>query len=41
MRAVENSMVLSPPLIISKSQIDDLVDIAAGALDDTLRGLPS
>lgn len=41
MRAVEDSMVLSPPLIISKSQIDDLVDIATDALDETLRELPS
>ncbi len=41
MRAVEDSMVLSPPLIISKSQIDDLVAIAADALDQTLRDLRS
>ena len=36
MRAVENSMVLSPPLIITKSQIDDLIKIAAKSLDETL-----
>ena len=39
MRAVEDSMVLSPPLIISKSQIDDLVQIARDSLDDTYRSL--
>lgn len=37
MRAVEDSMVLSPPLIITKPQIDDLIAIAAASLDDTLR----
>ena len=39
MRAVRDSMVLSPPLIITKSQIDDLVEIARDSLDDILRDL--
>lgn len=39
MRAVGDSMVLSPPLIITRSQIDDLVDIARDSLDDTLHDL--
>ncbi len=39
MRAIEDSMVLSPPLIISKTQVDDLVSIAAEALDATQRSL--
>ena len=37
MRAVEDSMVLSPPLIITKPQIDDLIAIAAKSLDETLQ----
>ncbi len=37
MRAVEDSMVLSPPLIITKHQVDDLIAIAEAALDDTLK----
>ena len=39
MRAVYDSMVLSPPLIITKSQIDQLVEIARDSLDDILRDL--
>ncbi len=39
MRAVRDSMVLSPPLIISRSQIDDLVEIAWHSLNDTLDSL--
>ncbi|MDE0309093.1 MAG: aspartate aminotransferase family protein [Acidiferrobacterales bacterium] len=39
MRAVWNSMVLSPPLVITKSQINDLVEIVAGSLDDLMRDL--
>ena len=39
MRAVEDSMVLSPPLIITQSQIDDLVEIALNSVDETLNAL--
>lgn len=39
MRAIEDSMVLSPPLIITKSQIDDLVKIAFDSVDETLKTL--
>ncbi len=35
MRAVEDSMVLSPPLIISTEQVDELLDMARDALDRT------
>ncbi|MEM8985321.1 MAG: aspartate aminotransferase family protein [Pseudomonadota bacterium] len=35
MRAVDQAMILCPPLIISKSQIDELIDISRRALDDT------
>jgi putrescine aminotransferase len=37
MRAVGDTMVVSPPLIISKKQIDELVDLAANSLDLTLQ----
>ena len=37
MRAVGDKMVVSPPLVISKEQIDELVDIAWRCLDLTLR----
>jgi putrescine aminotransferase len=39
MRAVGDSMILSPPLIISKSEIDELVEKAGLALDLTARDL--
>ena len=35
MRAVGDSMILSPPLIISKTEIDELFSIAAKAIDQT------
>ncbi len=35
MRAVNDTMVVSPPLIITKPQIDELVNIAFDALDET------
>ena len=37
MRAVGQSMVLSPPLIITRAEIDELVDKARAALDQTAR----
>ena len=39
MRAVGDSMILSPPLIISKSEIDELMDKAGRAIDQTARDL--
>ena len=39
MRAVEDSMVLSPPLVISREQVDELVEKARTALDCTLADL--
>jgi putrescine aminotransferase len=39
MRAVGQSMVLSPPLVISRAEIDELVDKAKIALDLTAREL--
>ena len=35
MRAIEDTMVISPPLILTPSQIDDLVDLAWKSLDLT------
>jgi putrescine aminotransferase len=39
MRAVGDSMILSPPLIISKTEIDELMEKASQALDLTAREL--
>ena len=36
MRAVGDAMIISPPLIMSKAEIDELIDIASSALDETL-----
>jgi putrescine aminotransferase len=36
MRAVWDRMVISPPLIISESEIDLLIERAVAALDKTL-----
>jgi len=38
-RAVGQSMVLSPPLVITRSEIDELVEILTRALDETARTL--
>jgi putrescine aminotransferase len=35
MRAVGDTMIISPPLVIDKSQIDELVDLARRSLDLT------
>jgi putrescine aminotransferase len=37
MRAVGQAMILSPPLVITRSEIDELVEMARGALDLTAR----
>jgi putrescine aminotransferase len=39
MRACGNRMVLSPPLVISKAEIDELIDKALKCLDLTVRSL--
>ena len=39
MRAIRDGMVLSPPLIISEAEIDEIVDKAARAFDLTLRDI--
>lgn len=39
MRSVGDTMVISPPLVISLEQIDELVDLARVALDETARRL--
>jgi putrescine aminotransferase len=39
MRAVGDSMIISPPLIMGRDQIDDLVALALKSLDDTLMAL--
>lgn len=36
MRAVQESMIVSPPLVITEAEIDDLVRLARRALDLTL-----
>jgi putrescine aminotransferase len=37
MRAVRDIMVLSPPLIITTQQIDDMIALARKAIDATAR----
>jgi putrescine aminotransferase len=39
MRAVGDAMVLSPPLVITKPEIDELVRRARAALDATAKEL--
>jgi putrescine aminotransferase len=39
MRAVRDTMIIAPPLVISREQIDELVEKARKALDDTLAEL--
>jgi len=39
MRAVGDSMIISPPLIMSRDQINDLIALASKSLDDTLIAL--
>ncbi len=40
MRAVADTMIIAPPLILTRSQIDELVEKARRALDRTLETLP-
>ncbi len=39
MRHVGDRMIIAPPIVISKSEIDQLIDRASIALDETLAGL--
>jgi putrescine aminotransferase len=39
MRAVRDTMVLSPPLVISRDEVEDLIGRAARAIDATARDL--
>ncbi len=39
MRAVGDTMIIAPPLVISEAQVDELVEKAGRALDDTARQL--
>ncbi len=41
MRAVGDTMIISPPLIINEAQIDELIDKARKCLDLTLAAIPS
>ncbi|MCB1714685.1 MAG: aspartate aminotransferase family protein, partial [Candidatus Competibacteraceae bacterium] len=41
MRAVEDTMIISPPLIISESEIDELVEKAWRSLDMTAQQIKS
>jgi putrescine aminotransferase len=36
MRAVYDSMIIAPPLIISRAELDELIGIARSCLDQTL-----
>ena len=37
MRAVYDTMIVSPPLVISRGEIDELIDKARASLDRTAR----
>jgi putrescine aminotransferase len=39
MRATRDTMIIAPPLVITRAQIDELVDKARATLDQTLAGL--
>ena len=39
MRATRDTMIIAPPLVITKSEIDELVEKAWRTLDATLAGL--
>lgn len=41
MRSVNDTMIISPPLVITRAQIDELVRLARRALDETARRLNS
>ena len=39
MRAVGDTMIIAPPLIINEQQVDELISKATKALDDTLAAI--
>ena len=39
MRATRDTMIIAPPLVITRGQIDELVEKARATLDQTLSGL--
>ena len=39
MRAVGDRMILSPPLVITRAQVDEMMDVVSLALDLTAREL--
>jgi len=39
MRSVGDAMIISPPLVISKSEIDELIELAIKSLDQTMTAL--
>ncbi|MEC8155654.1 MAG: hypothetical protein VX080_01615, partial [SAR324 cluster bacterium] len=39
MRSVKDTMIISPPLIISKEQIDEMFELAWKCLDQTSEAL--
>ena len=39
MRSVGDTMIISPPLVITEAQIDELIALATAALDETARRL--
>jgi len=41
MRAVDDAMILSPPLIISKHEIDELCDMALKSIEQNFLGFDS
>jgi len=41
MRAVGDTMIIAPPLIISESEIDELIDKTTKTLDETNRHISS
>ena len=39
MRAIRDTMVLSPPLVISEAEVDEIVALAKACIDATAREL--
>jgi putrescine aminotransferase len=39
MRAVGDTMIISPPLVMSRKEIDELIVLATSALDKTLAAM--
>jgi putrescine aminotransferase len=39
MRAVEDTMIVSPPLVMTRAEIDELLELAKRSLDETMKAL--